>query len=193
MNKLLSIVLIFCVLVSLYFLFIDDKPVKPSLENDDTEPVLKTETISNMTFAYRVSPDGYSVNIDKVSWSEDLMSRFTIFNTREYNELKQWEYAVEYPPAISISVFRNPNSFSAEEWTKNNPIASNIDAIDGSTAVLQLGGEPAVFYKVLGLYLFDTYVIAYKGEIYLLSGAYQQVGDSYYDNLLEVLETITFK
>jgi len=51
-----------------------------------------------------------------------------------------------------------------------------------------------VFTMWCSAYIFyDTYVLTYGDEIYLLSGAYLEEEDEYHQNISDVISTITFR
>ncbi len=193
MKKILFVILIIGVLISAFYLFFtnNSKQLNPDLES--TIEISETTKISNLSFSYRTSPDGYVLINDYQKWPKDLISSISLFSKRDYEWFSKPGFLGEGPPSITISVFNNPNRLTAQSWAETNSLASNIELIDSPPVPAEVGGVKGIYYLVLGLYLFDTYVFAYGDEIYLLSGAYHEKGDEYYQNTVDVISTAVFK
>ncbi len=196
-KKIIIVILIVGSLASaFYFIFANNlKQLKPSI-NIDSESIIEmseSTKISNLYFSYRTSPNGYVLINDPVNWPENIISSISLFSKRDYEWSSQPGFIGEGPPSITISVFKNPERLTAKAWADANPLVSNIELIDKPPVSVNVGGVDGVYYLVLGLYLLDTYVFAYGDEIYILSGAYHEVGDEYYKNTADVISTIVFK
>ncbi len=196
MKKILLLTLIFGIITSAcYLLLINNlKQLSPSsIDSESIVEISESTKISNLSFSYKTSPDSYVLINDYVHWPENIISSISLFKKLDYERVSQPGFVGEGPPSITISVFTNPERLNAKAWAEANSIASNIELIDSPPVAAEVGGVGGVYYLVLGLYLFDTYVFAYGEEIYLLSAAYHEKNDEYYKNLLEVISTIAFK
>jgi hypothetical protein len=165
-------------------------------QSKDAESAIQTSEyakISNLSFSYKTSPDGYLLINDQISWPENIISSISLIKKLDYEWSSQPGFMGEGPPSITISVFKNPERLSAKAWAEANSLASNIELIDSPPISTEIGGEEGIYYQVLGLYLFDTHVIAYRDEIYLLSGAYYEKNDEYHQNFSEVMSTVIFE
>ena len=184
--------LLIVALTSAFYLFFtgNSKQLNPDLEL--TIEISEIAKISHLSFSYRTSPDGYVLINDHQNWPENLTSSISLFSKRDYVWFSKPGFVGEGPPSITITVFKNPERLSAPLWVDTNSIASNIELIDIPPVPAKVGGVDGIYYLVLGLYLFDTYVFAYDDEIYLLSGAYHEKGDEYYQNISDMISTVVF-
>ena len=191
MKKILTVSLVIGVIASAFYFSNNLK--QASLEPESTIKVSESATISNLSFSYRTSPDGYVLINDYQNWPENLTSSISLFSKRDYEWFSKPGFVGEGPPSITISVFKNPERLSSQAWAEINSVASNIEIISSPPIPAEVRGVEGIYYLVLGLYLFDTYVFAYEDEIYLVSGAYHQKGDEYYQNTVDVMSTVVFK
>lgn len=153
----------------------------------------KSAKISNLSFSYNTSRDDYVLINDQIHWPENIISSISLFNKLDYERVSQPGFEGEGPPSLTISVFKNPSQMDAKTWAETNSLASNIKLIGNLPVSVKVGGAEGIYYLVLGLYFFDTYVFAYKDEIYLVSGAYNEKNGEYYQNISDVISTIAFK
>lgn len=187
--------LIISILASSYYFLLENNFELVNLR-EDSESIIETSESSqifNLSFSYKSSPDGYLLINDQISWPENIISSISLIKKLDYEWSSQPGFEGEGPPTITISVFKNPERFNAKDWAYANSLASNIELIDSPPIPVELGGEEGIYYLVLGLYLFDTYVFSYNDEIYLLSGAYHEKNDEYYQNFSDVITTVGFK
>ncbi len=193
MKKIITVILIAGSFVGVSYLFISNNLKQVSPEPESTIAKSESTKISSLSFSYRTSPDGYILINDQVNWPENIISGISLFSKRDYEWASKPDFIGEGPPSITISVFKNPELLTAQAWADANSLASNIELIDSPPASVELGGVEGIYYLVLGLYLFDTYVFAYGDEIYLLSGAYYEKNDEYYQNFSDLMTTVVFK
>lgn len=193
MKKILTVILIISTIASAFYLLFSSnlKQISPELES--IIKISESATISNLSFSYRTSPDGFVLINDHQNWPEELISRISLFSKRDYEWFSKPGFLGEGPPSFTINVFKNPDRLSAQSWAETNSLASNIKLVDSPPVPAEVGGVEGIYYLVLGLYLFDTYVFAYGDEIYLLSGAYYEKGDEYYQKTSDVISTVDFK
>lgn len=165
-------------------------------QSKDPESAIQTSEstkISNLSFSYKTSPDGYLLINGQISWPENIISNISLIKKLDYEWSSQPGFMGEGPPSITLSVFKNPELLNAKAWADANALASNIELIDSPPIPAEIGGEEGVYYQVLGLYLFDTYVFTHKDEVYLLSGAYHEKNDEYHQNFSDVISTFVFE
>lgn len=195
MKKILLVILIIGVFASVCYLFLinDLKQLNPSKDSESITEISESTKISNLSFSYNTSPDGYVLINDHVNWPENIISSISLFKKLDYEWVSQPGFVGEGPPSITISVYKNPERLNAKAWADANSVASNIELIDSPPVPAEVGGVDGVYYLVLGLYLFDTYVFAYNDKIYLLSGAYHEKNDEYYQNISKVISTVVFE
>ena len=195
MKTILTVILVIGVLASVIYLFFinNTKQFNPDPDSDSAIESSESEEISNLSFSYRTSPDGYVLNNDQINWPENIISSISLIKKLDYEWSSQPGFVGEGPPTMTISIFKNPDRLNAKAWAEANSLASNIEAIDSPPIPAEVGGVEGIYYLVLGLYLFDTYVFAYGNEIYLLSGAYHEKGDEYHRNFTEVMATVVFE
>jgi hypothetical protein len=192
-KKILLVIVIIGFLASAFYLLFINNSKQFNPDSESTSGTFESVKISNLSFSYRTSPDGYVLINDHVNWPENIISSISLFSKRDYVWFSEPGFIGEYPPSITISVFKNPERLTAQAWANANSLASNIELIDSPPVSAKVGGAEGIYYLVLGLYLFDTYVFTYGDEIYLLSGAYHEKGDEYYQNIVDVMSTIVLK
>lgn len=193
MKKILLVSLIIGAIASAFYWYSSNDLKQVSFEPELTIETSESATISNLSFSYRTSPDGYILINDLQRWPEDIIANISLFSKRDYEWFSKPGFLGEGPPYFSISVFKNPDDLTAQAWAETNSSASNIEFIDNPPVSIEVGGVEGIYYFAFGLYLFDTYVFAYGDEIYLLSGAYHEKGDEYYQNISDVMSTVVFK
>lgn len=177
-----------------YLVFINNtNQLNPSPDSNSSIETFESVKISNLSFSYGTTSNGYVQINNQVNWPENIISSISLVKKLDYEGSSQPGFMGEGPPTITISVFKNPERLNAKAWAEANPLASNIELIDRPPIPVELGTEEGIYYLVLGLYFFDTYVFAYDNEIYLLSGAYYEKGDEYYQNFSEFISTVVFE
>lgn len=195
MKKILLVLLIICFFVGVFYVLLVNNFELANQSKDLESAIQSSEStkISNLSFSYRTSPDGYILINDQISWPENIISSISLIKKLDYEWSSQPGFIGEGPPSITISVFKNPERLNAKAWAEANSLASNIELIDNPTIPAEVGGVEGVYYQVLGLYLFDTYVFTHKDEVYLLSGAYHEKNDEYHQNFSDVISTVVFE
>ncbi|MCA9365379.1 hypothetical protein KC723_00650 [Candidatus Kaiserbacteria bacterium] len=195
MKTILTVILVISVFASaIYLSFINNtKQLNSDPDSDSAIESSESEKISNLSFSYRTSPDGYVLINDQINWPENIISSISLIKKLDYERSSQPEFVGEGPPSIVISVFKNPDLLNAKAWAEANELPSNIELIDSAPIPTEVGGVEGIYYLVLGLYLFDTYVFAHRDEIYLLSGGYYEKNDEYQRNFSEVMATVVFE
>ena len=195
MKTILAVILVIGVLASAIYLFFinNTKQLNPDPDSDSAIETSESIKISNLSFSYRTSADGYVLINDQISWPKNIISSISLIKKLDYEWSSQPGFIGEGSPSITISVFKNPERLNPKAWAEANSLASNIELIDKPTIPAEVGGVEGVYYQVLGLYLFDTYVFAHNDEIYLLSGAYHEKNDEYHQNFSDVVSTAVFE
>lgn len=193
MKKIIIVILIIGSFAGVSYLFISNNLEQVSPESESTIAISESMKISRLSFSYRTSPDGYVLINDHINWPENIISSVSLFSKRDYEWASKPDFIGEGPPSITISVFENPEHLTAQVWAETNSLASNIELIDSAPVFSEVRGVEGIYYVVLGLYLFDTYVFAYGDEIYLVSGAYHEKNDEYYQNFSDLMTTIVFE
>jgi hypothetical protein len=144
-----------------------------------------------LSFAYKISPDGYTLieeNVSNVSDSS-LEKYFTLFNTKQYQEFKSAKEAHDGPPVISVMIFKNPENMHADVWLKEHAFVANyregsrLDKID-------LGGSSGVTYHADGLYQNEVIVLENNYKIYLFSGAYNAPSDQIFGDFYHLMDGV---
>ncbi len=195
MKKILPIIFIIGLIGGVYYSFFTNKGNQLKLESEPSAitDAFETTKIANLSFSYLTSPDGYVLIKNDQKWPENKVSSISLFNKRYYEWFSEPGFLGEGPPAIIISVFNNPSHLTASAWAEANSLESNIKLISSPPTKATIKEGEGIFYVVDGLYLFDTYVIVRDDKIYLLSGAYLEKDDKYYDSFTKLVSTIFFE
>lgn len=95
-------------------------------------------------------------------------------------------------PTITIHILRNPESRQSEAWAEANQIFSNINLKTGEVEETVVGGANAIRYRADGLYASDNAVVAHGGNIYVLSGAFQDEDSEIRQAFQPLLDSVRF-
>lgn len=99
----------------------------------------------------------------------------------------------EGPPAISVSIFSNPEQLDLASWVKGDSRSNWKLAAPGATlASTTVGGVEALSYSHSGLYEFDATVIAHNGKIFLFEAGWQKQDDQIRLDFARMLDTVQF-
>lgn len=142
------------------------------------------------------SEDGYSFMYPA---SYELSSR------TEGNAERQWDVLVllpkgyvppeagEGPPAITVSVFENPEGLTLEQWVQGDARSNWKMIVDErASRPIEVGGHPAIWYHYSGLYEVDSVAVAHEGKILLFSGDWLEPGDKIRADFNDLIKTVTF-
>ncbi|MDD2934850.1 MAG: hypothetical protein PHX25_00020 [Candidatus Pacebacteria bacterium] len=140
-------------------------------------------------FEYRLNPDGYILIDSKNQWTdENVVESLNLFNKKEYEELLESDIPREYPPSISVLIFKNSKNYSVKEWIEKEKMISNIEFAVSEIEELDFSGSPAVRYKISGLYENEILVVLNNGLIYYINGAYLEEDSQIRKDFLEMLD-----
>lgn len=99
----------------------------------------------------------------------------------------------EGPPAISMSVFQNPEGMSLEAWVQGDARSNWKMIVDErATRPTTVGGEPAIWYHYSGLYEVDSVAVAHGGRIYIFSGDWLEPNDTTRTDFNALIKTVQF-
>ncbi len=99
----------------------------------------------------------------------------------------------EGPPAISLSVFPNPEGLSLDAWVRGDA-RSNWKLIvdERASRPMTVGGEPALWYHYSGLYEVDSVAVAHANKIFLFSGDWLDPQDPIRADFNNLINTVQF-
>jgi hypothetical protein len=97
--------------------------------------------------------------------------------------------AGEGPPAITIEVFQNIESYSLMDWLRGSS-ASNFKLSDGTYVEATIGTVPAVAYSWSGLYATDSLAFLHRGHIFFISAGYITAEDTIRTDFLNLLASL---
>lgn len=171
--------------------------------------------VAFMTSRYLVSKlDGTGIQTPQerreLYSSEDGVSfsypdTYELSSRSEGNAERQWDVLVllpkgyvppyngEGPPAISMSVFANPEGLSLDAWIKGDSRSNwKLAAQDGGLGSTTVGGEPALAYRYSGLYETSAVAVAHKGKIFLFEAGWIAPTDATKRDFEILLGTVQF-
>lgn len=157
-----------------------------------------TKTYTNPTygfaFEYPELPDSY-VLTEQSSGQETAGPLYSVvlMSQSEYEALKSSTDAREGPPTISVSVFKNTQKLSPQQWATTYSAQSNIQLKVGDLAEVLIGGEKAVRYLVDGLYLTDTVVVSRGSYVYVFSSGYLTDQSQIKKDFAQVVGSVVFE
>ena len=142
------------------------------------------------------SEDGYSFMYP---------ASFELSSRTEGNAERQWDVLLllpkgymppvggEGPPAISLSVFPNPEGLSLDAWVKGDARSNWKMIVDErATRATEVGGQPAIWYHYSGLYEVDSVAVAHDGKILLFSGDWLEPTDQIRADFNNLIKTVQF-
>ncbi len=132
---------------------------------------------AQFAFTYTKGREGLVLINTSGSTHIDFVSGVMLMDKREYELLQASTDAREGPPAITVSVYKNPKDLSPREWALENTLESNSKFAMGDITDVTLAGLQGVQYTADGLYPMDTIVTTHGAFILLLSGAYIDPND----------------
>ncbi len=101
--------------------------------------------------------------------------------------------AGEGPPAISVSVFPNPEELMLEAWVQGDARSNWKMIVDErASRPTTVGGEPALWYHYSGLYEVDSVAVAHGGKILLFSGDWLDPADQIRADFNNLIKTVEF-
>jgi hypothetical protein len=155
--------------------------------------VYKNENVG-LDFAYLKSPNGYLLQTEGDQFSNDpsFVSGAVLMNKKEAEEMLLSDVPREFPPAIRLRVYDNPEKRSPLEWTKEKTVESNYEFAMAEPVEITVGNESAVGYTTDGLYLTDTFVVGYGDYILIVTGEYVDTESAIFTDLEQLVDTITF-
>lgn len=206
MNKILTAIIIFTLVVGGYFLFVrEDALVVTNFEECVAAgyPVMESypeqcRTPNGETFIREVEENIYE--------SDRFGIRFSYPDGYELQEREQapGQSAIiimeedvvipengEGPPTITIVIHDNASGQSLESWVRNDR-DSNFQLSSGTFATGTVHGRTAIMYKSDGLYPTDNVVVSHKGGVIHLSGGYLTPEDEIRSDFQKVLSSIEF-
>ncbi len=120
------------------------------------------------------------------------------------NDERQWDVLVllpkgyvppqasEGPPAITLSVFPNPESMGLEAWVKGDARSNYKLSGDGAMTAGQIDGAEAIFYTHSGLYEFDAAAVAHGGKVFLFEVSWDSQDNPIRSDFQNLLKTVQF-
>lgn len=152
-----------------------------------------TNAVYGFTFEYPETPDSYVITEQSSKSASDPVYTVVLMSQSEYEALTSSTDAREGPPTISVSVFKNTQKLSPQQWAKTYSAQSNIQLKVGDLAEVLIGGENAVRYLVDGLYLTDTVVVSRGSYVYVFSGGYLTDQSQIKKDFARIVDSVVFE
>ena len=200
MHKQLAVLLLLLLIVGGFFLAkntataptTDNEPTAPEPEVTERSYGVARDAAFGYEFSYPDGPDGYLTFENTDSTHPDFLTGIMLMDRTEYEILQASTDAREGPPAIHVQVYENPANRHAPVWAMENQNETNYGLLLGTETETTLGGANAIRYTTDGLYPIDTYVAAHDGRIYVLMGAYRDIGDQIHEDFQDLVASFTF-
>ncbi|HMO78107.1 MAG TPA: hypothetical protein PKA42_03115 [Candidatus Paceibacterota bacterium] len=155
------------------------------------ERVVDQET--DISFAYRKSPDGYFLDTQALLGdNEDFVRSYVLIHENDVRPNLGDDEGSDGPPTISVQVYRNSKNLTVDQWIKEAPGASNINLALSEVATTTVSGRLAYQYRADGLYATDYYVFGVGDYIYLFTAAYSTGESPLILDLQTLLESLNF-
>jgi hypothetical protein len=147
-----------------------------------------------LTFEYQKSPDGYQVETGGGKFSSDpsFVTGALLTDKKAAAELLSSVEPREFPPVITLRVYKNPEKLSPAEWVKAKPIETNFARALAEPVAITVGRADAVGFTTDGLYATDTYVVTYDDFVLVVTGEYSDPESAIFQDLEQVVASIIF-
>jgi hypothetical protein len=207
-NIIIAVVFILLCIAGWYFFVKNDRTnsenrVDVGALNETTELV----RADDFHLEFRYPKEAYTMLSAPLSGElqgSDLVASFVVVETAPYDAAVA-NGATEYPPIMSITVFANeedetassteyvPRAQRLEEWARTYRGLTNIDGQKTEQVTeTDVDGVNGITYTTDGLYTNKTYILAYRGYIYLVT--MQSNGEAANDAAFQqVFDTIAFQ
>ncbi len=186
MNKNIFIALGLVVLVAVggYYFLQQDRPVMlpPVPDGPDAKEYSSTEY--GISFPY---PIGYTLMEYDEGNAERMMHSIVMVDEAYVNSP-----GTEGPPALTMTIFENPEDQSIEDWIKGNSYSNYKLSRDETLEPGMVDGKPALFYTYDGLYASAAVVTAHNGRIYMFTVGWLDTEDRIRIDFSSILDRVTF-
>lgn len=174
----------------------DDANEPDDLEGVDDAPVTYTSVVDEavgLRFLYRTAPDAYAVQNIKKTASDDasFIKGYMLMLESDIKIMKE-SGAMEGPPAIHVSVFKNDQKLFARLWADQYTQYSNINLIRGEESDVVVGGANAIRYQSDGLYATENFIIPHGGYVFLVSGQFIDEESLIRSDFFDVVDSLEF-
>jgi hypothetical protein len=196
MNKSSIIIIVFLILVGGYFVLNSDD--NKSNDNDNAKFSTFIDSETGVQFEFKTDPDGYVIDdlsefISMQPEGIEVAKVYRIMNAREKIELETSEGGREGPPIITLMIFKDKLSQSANMWVDGYPMYSNIEfALGEVNRDTTVGGASAVRYRSDGLYQSENVAIAHGGYIFYFNGAFLEEDSVIHQDFKKMIDSVTF-
>lgn len=144
---------------------------------------LETYHAKNMPLSFEY-PKGYVV-------SEEA-TRIVLVTAEDQASIERGErQGGEFPPAITITRYDNPNNPGPKEWAEQYPMLSNLNLKIGDVAETGVSDFPAIRYSTDGLYPATNVVFADASRLYHVVGQYLDRDSALYRDFPGIVSSIT--
>ena len=157
----------------------------------------------NLLFKYPASVTGLTLIEPPVEPGGMLKDAYVLMQTAEYISFQSstTKSGTPPPPSISLFVFDLPPNTDEEDlsrderlirWASQNQSLTSYSTAT-ATQVVDIDGVEMRTYPASGLYERDMYLGAYRGNIYMFIGQYEEETDPIREQFLALLKTIEFQ
>jgi hypothetical protein len=196
MRNLAILLILLIVLVIAGGVFFWNSNARNGLKHSDTAQAAAMEEYIDedygISFKYPGGARGYTVIEPVVTPEMGPEKIIVLMKSRDVELQKSGRLGGEYPPAINIRVFKNPNQQNPAAWATENPEYANTDLMLNAMSSMTLGGKPAVRYRADGLYAADYLVIPNGNYMYLISGDFIDENSSIKGDFERLINSIQF-
>jgi hypothetical protein len=175
-----------------------------------------------LSFSYPSGEDGLSLIEPPTTENTSLLEAFILMPLADFQEQQSGNTPTDAPATISIFVFDEDTSEPAEltigtasgtadistetatetprvgritrlqNWAADNQNFTSISQAKNTPEVLELDGVNALYYEADGLFQQQIYLAAYKGNIYMFVGQYNDSKDAIYQQFKDIIATVSF-
>ncbi len=191
MKHTIIIVIGIAALIAIFFFVFKEKGEEiplPILENQDGRAQQTIRTPYG--FAYTYPTDEYTRFTPEDATSGMLVFTESVLDTDDYKDLQESEIPREGPRALTISVYRNPQSLSTREWITQNDVSNYKLSADGTISTVTLGQTEFLTYQFDGLYRADAYVYSNNGYVYLFTNMWENPQSAMKKDMEEVIASL---
>lgn len=143
-----------------------------------------------VSFRYKEGTDGYVARMAPSSeqYPEEYVGAVVVLRSADAeNDIEQGDG----PPAMTITVFENPESKTAESWARTEPWANAVS--EEVLVPVNYGGVRGVRYASDGLYRADSIVLTKGSKVYHLVGMFDDQASVMRTDFADLLGTLSLR
>lgn len=179
--------------------------IRPQLEARTISVVVPTiikNDESFFEFTYPSGEDGFALIEPPLppETSDGLNKVYLMMENQAYIDFQNTK-DTETPPSVSVFVFRMPDDLEVSEgsaeaqleaWAKKYGRYTSYDLKTSDLEAITVDSIDGFHYFADGLYRQETYLLSYRGNVYMFTGQYDQDSDATRVMFTNLIDSVIF-